>query len=341
MESAHMEMATAGAELDALLRDQLLERKGRLQVATALDGSAGDYARLLNEVDAALAKFDSGTFGICEECHEPIEPERLLADPLMRVCLGDLSDKQRRSLEDDLQLAAEIQRRLLPLADSARDIWKVDFVYEPAGIVSGDYCDFMFQDDALYFVLGDVSGKGMAASLLMSNLHATFRSMIPLGLALGELMGRANHMLCESTLANQYATLVYGRLDRGGELEIVNAGHLPPIVIKGGMKGELSFAGLPLGMFCDTKFESTKVRLGAGDSIVLFTDGVTEALDADGTEYGSARLFDALDGVDHGDPRLVVERCHENVAAFRGGADRHDDLTMLAISFAGAKEAFI
>jgi sigma-B regulation protein RsbU (phosphoserine phosphatase) len=332
MESVQMELAPAGG-LDTLLQEQLLDRRERLQIARSYDGRDTDLARLLNEVDAALMRFEQGSYGICEKCHEPIEPERLLADPLMRVCLGDLTDLQRRSLEDDLQLAADIQRGLLPRKLESHDTWKVDFVYEPAGIVSGDYCDFVYRDDALYFILGDVSGKGMAASLLMSNLHATFRSLIPLGLSIHDVMSRANHLLCESTPANQYATLVYGKLDRDGELEIVNAGHLPPVVIKNGVKGELSFAGLPLGMFCDTKFESTKVSLGHGDSVFLFTDGVTEALNADGAEYGLVRLFDALDGIDHRDPKLLIERCHGNVSEFRGLADRYDDLTMLAVAY--------
>ena len=333
MEGAQVGIAPAGVEFDALLHEQLLDRRQRLETARSYDGRDPDFARLLGEVDAALTRFEKGTYGLCEECHDPIEPERLFADPLMRVCLGDLNDKQRRSLEDDLQLAADIQRGLLPRRDNAFDLWKVDFVYEPAGIVSGDYCDFMQHDGALYFVLGDVSGKGMAASLLMSNLHATFRSMIPLGLPLQELMTRANHMLCESTLANQYATLIYGKLGCDGELEIVNAGHLPPIVIKGGVKGELSFAGLPLGMFCDTQFESTKLSMGHGDGIFLFTDGVTEALNADGTEFGTDRLFEALNGNDHGEPQMLVKRCHNKVSEFRGAADRHDDLTMLALAY--------
>jgi len=158
MEGTQMELASVDG-LDAMLHEQLLDRRERLQVARAYDGLDPDFARLLTEVDTALLRFETGTYGICEECHDPIEPERLLADPLTRVCLGDLTEKQRRSLESDLELAADIQRGLLPKANHAHDLWKVDFVYEPAGIVSGDYCDFVYTDDSLYFILGDVSGK--------------------------------------------------------------------------------------------------------------------------------------------------------------------------------------
>ena len=164
MDSVQAVLAPAAtAELDGMLRDELLNRRGRLEIAKSQNG-----------FDPALQRFENGTFGLCEECHDPIEPERLLADPLMRVCLGDLTTKQRQALEDDLELASEIQNGLLPRPQAEADTWKVDFVYEPAGIVSGDYVDVIRHDGELYFILGDVSGKGMAASLLMSNLHAMF-----------------------------------------------------------------------------------------------------------------------------------------------------------------------
>ncbi|HKX84499.1 MAG TPA: SpoIIE family protein phosphatase, partial [Pyrinomonadaceae bacterium] len=227
MDSVGTMAAPVVAEFDLLLHDQLLDRKKKLLDAQALRPSS-DFIRLLDEVDAALTRFEKGTFGICEECHDPIEPERLMADPLIRVCLGDLTAKQRSTLENDLELAASIQLGLLPKKDFVAEFAHVDFAYQPASIVSGDYVDVIPHDGELYFILGDVSGKGMAASLLMSNLHAMFHSMVPLGLPLNELMDRANRLFCESTLANQYATLICGKINARGEVEIANAGHLSP-----------------------------------------------------------------------------------------------------------------
>ena len=220
MDGVQVSMAPAGVEFDAVLHGQLLDRRERLQNARSQNVFDMDVSRLLSEVDAALMRFEKGTYGLCEECHTPIESDRLLADPLMRVCLEDLSEKQRHALEDDLQLASSIQNALLPKTDLGSKLWEFDFHYQPAGIVSGDYCDVIADDGELYFVLGDVSGKGMAASLLMSNLHAMFHSLVPLGLPLHELMGRANHMFCESTLSNQYATLVFGKINASGEAEV-------------------------------------------------------------------------------------------------------------------------
>ncbi|MGB7068839.1 MAG: PP2C family protein-serine/threonine phosphatase [Pyrinomonadaceae bacterium] len=253
----------------------------------------------------------------------------------MRVCLGDLSEKQRQSLEDDLGLASMIQNALLPRTNFGAHFAEVDFVYQPASIVSGDYVDVIRNDGELYFILGDVSGKGMAASLLMSNLHAMFHSLVPLGMPLRELMGRANRLFCESTLANQYATLILGKINNVGEVEICNAGHLPPIVVKKGENTSIDGSGLPLGLFCDTDFGASCVLLDKGDSLLLYSDGVTEAVDDDEREFGFDRLLGSVkDAFQHNTPRLV-RNCLEAVDAFRGNALRNDDLTILALKFAG------
>ncbi len=333
MDSVQVNIRSTSSVFDAMVQEELVGRLQKLRKVSNENGNRSEFARFLEEVDSALKKLENGTYGICEECHEPLGAERMLADPLARVCLSELSDQQKQLLEDDLQFAREIQRGLLPPHDLAHGVWKVDYIYEPAGIVSGDYCDLIVHDGDLYFILGDVSGKGMAASLLMSNLHAIFHSLIPLGLGLAELMARANHLLVGSSLANQFATIVCGKADSNGEIETVNAGHLPPLLIKNGVQGELDFAGLPLGMFCEAEFSSRKVQLHPGDSLLLFTDGVTETINADGIEFGTERLFESLNGFDSGEPCDLIAHCARHVSRFRGYAERHDDLSMLALSF--------
>lgn len=333
MESAQMQTMTAGAGFDSMMHEQLLDRRQRLESARTHIGLHDDLSRLLGEVDAALLKFESGSFGVCADCHDAIEPERLLNDPLMTVCIGCLTDKQRSSLESDLQLAADIQRGLLPKSGIACEHWNVDFAYHPASIVSGDYVDIIERGDEFFFILGDVSGKGMAASLLMSNLHAIFHSLVPAGLPLDELMSRANHLLCESSPANQYATLVLGKANRQGDVELANAGHLAPVLIKNGMIGELNHSGLPLGMFCSAEFEVNKVKLDAGDSLVLFTDGVTETMNVDGAEYGTCGLFEAIESSFDVTPSGRIKHSLSHIDGFRGSAARHDDLTILALAY--------
>lgn len=333
MNSAQLSFKASTSVFDSMVHEELIGRLEKLRSVSAENNNQSGFGRFLKEVDAALKRYEDGTYGICEECHEPMSAERMLRDPLARVCLDELSDRKKRLLEDDLQFAAEIQRGLLPKRPFDHDVWKVDFVYEPAGIVSGDYCDIIEHKDDLYFILGDVSGKGMSASLLMSNLHAIFHSLVPLGLGLSELMGRANRLLVGSSLANQFATLVCGRAGRNGEIETVNAGHLPPLLIKRGVKGELDHAGLPLGMFCEAEFTSRKVQLDRGDSLLLFTDGVTETTNPDGDEFGTHRLFDSINEDSSEGPRRLIENCLGHVSDFRGSEERRDDLSMLAISF--------
>jgi RNA polymerase-binding transcription factor DksA len=112
-----MERTPAATVLDSLLHGELIGRLQKLQTAASRDRDNAEFNHFLGEVDAALKRFEDRTYGLCEECHAPIEPERLLADPLVRFCLGDLTPKQRQALEDDLELAAQIQQGLLPRAE--------------------------------------------------------------------------------------------------------------------------------------------------------------------------------------------------------------------------------
>lgn len=333
MESAQT-IRTQPSIFDSVVQDELLGRLQTLRRVSIENGNSSDFSRVLAEVDAALKRYEEGTYGICETCQEPMSVDTMLADPLARVCLDELTGKQKAALEDDLQFAAQIQRGFLPQRDLAHGRWRVDYVYEPAGIISGDYCDVIPSGDDLYFILGDVSGKGMAASLLMSNLHAIFHSLIPLDLDLAELMTRANRLLLKSSLDSQFATLVIGKAGPNGDVATVNAGHLPPMLIKGGERTEIDLAGLPLGMFCEAEFESQSVKLDAGDSLLFFTDGVTETVNQDGDEFGTARLGDSVAGRTFSVPAELIARCAGEIAGFRGQAERHDDLTMLAVTFA-------
>src|SRR5258705_3809532 len=181
--------------IEPLLREQLVERRQRLEAAIDVLPDTPEIIRLLGEVDAALQRMDRGVYGLCEVCHDPVEAERLLADPLIRFCLGDLTPYEQRALEEDLQLAAQIQTGLLPHHDKKVPGWDVAYYYQPAGVVSGDYCDFIDgEDHTLHFVLGDVSGKGVAASMLMAHLHAMFRTLISINLPLSEMIERASRV---------------------------------------------------------------------------------------------------------------------------------------------------
>ncbi len=320
------------------LRNELQERRQRLEAALAGSGENATLAQLLQEVDAALERMGSGTYGICETCHDPIEKDRLIADPLVRYCLDHLTPAQQHALEEDLELASRIQRGLLPPQGLRLADWHVHYHYEPAGLVSGDYCDLIHSENRngeLYFLLGDVAGKGVAASMLMSHLHAMFRSLTSVGLPLDQLVGLANRVFCESTTAGQYATLVCGRAGRSGEVELCNAGHLPALLVRRGEVVRIEATGLPVGLFSNGQYSVKKVKLGAGDSLFLYTDGVTETRDRSGTEYGVERLAKFISQRDGLAPEALTASCLKELKAFSAGAPKTDDLTIMVLRRAG------
>ena len=313
------------------LRSELEQRRKRLHAALHSSAADASLSQLLTSVDTALSQIDQGTFGLCEECHESIEAERLLADPLVRFCLDHLSPSEVRALESDLSLAARIQRALLPKLSLAPAGWGVRYHYQPAGMVSGDYCDLLETDAGLLFMLGDVSGKGVAASMLMSHLHATFRSLAEAGLPLDRMVEDANRIFCESTLAGQFATLVVGRAAQDGAVEFVSAGHLPLLHIHSDGATPKDSTGVPLGMFCNTRFPVHRLTLAQGDTLFLYTDGLTESRNRAGQEYGLQRIR-ALAARHAGiEPDGFISKCLEDLLIFGEGLKQADDLTLLAV----------
>ncbi len=325
-------MATVSSEM---IERELRGRRLRLESARETPAAGGDLDRLLAEVDAALARIDAGTYGLCEVCHDPVEPERLLADPLLRFCIDHLSAPEQRALEQDLQTAARIQRALLPERDVATPGWEISYHWEPAGLVSGDWCDVVRQDGDLYFMFGDVSGKGVAAAILMSHLHATFRTLVLGAPTAGHLVERANRVFRESTPSPYFATLVCGRASASGEVEVCNAGHCPPFVLSSRGVETVAPTGLPVGMFFSAAYGSRGVKLDAGDTLVLYTDGLTEARDHSDAEYGTDRLARTLATTRGLAAGAVVTTCLEDLAAHLGGAPKRDDLTVMAIRKTG------
>lgn len=314
----------------AFLNNQLQERKQRLEAAIAVAPQNSGLAGLLREVDSALERMDKGSYGICEECHEAVEQDRLMADPLVRYCLDHLTVAQRAELQRDLDLAAQVQRNLLPQSGLSAGKWETSYHYAPLGPVSGDYCDLIPSDGQLFFALGDVSGKGVAASMLMTQLHALFRSLTGMALPLGQIVTQANRVFCESALAGQYATLVCGQAKATGEVEIHNAGHWPAIVAGRGGVLRVESTGLPLGMFHTAEFSATRLQVEPGDSLFLYTDGLSEASNED-AEYGVDRVTRLVRQHAANPPAELIAACLDDLRAFSGASRRTDDLTLLAI----------
>jgi phosphoserine phosphatase RsbU/P len=226
-----------------------------------------------------------------------------------------------------------VQRGLLPPADLTVNGWETSYHYAPLGPVSGDYCDLYPYREQLFFMLGDVAGKGVAASMRMTQLHASFRSLIGMGLPLGEIVERINCLLCDSGIAGQYATLICGRAEAGGEVEIFNAGHLPVVALQQGKVRLVESMGFPLGMFRDASFPSVRLQLCLGDMLFLFTDGLSEA-DGESGEYGVERAANLVQRLAASCAANVISACLEDLRAFVGSRPGIDDVTLLAIRHA-------
>jgi sigma-B regulation protein RsbU (phosphoserine phosphatase) len=317
---------------DDAIRATLTERKQTVELEIARAGHTAELDRLLADVHDALARADNGSYGICETCNEPIERDRLAIDPLVRFCIDHLSAAEQRALERDLDLAAQIQRGLLPATVARSGLWELSYRYEPAGVVSGDYCDYVLTDEGdVYFMVGDVSGKGIAASMLMAHLRATLRTLIEMKLPLDQVMTRASRLFSESTLPAQYATLVLGKAAHDGTVDISNAGHPAPLLIRAGSIEQVDSTGLPLGMFRDEEFAVTRWALGPGETLLLFTDGVAEAENSHGQTYGDELLSLAAVRTSTLDLPAMVQAFAHDLAVFQSGAKRQDDVTVAAL----------
>ncbi len=319
------------AELERI-RLQLIDRRSRLSHVMSHSGASVHLVNLLKEVDAALERMNDGTYGVCVVCRGEIEKDRLMVNPILTVCLDDMDRNQRSALETDLDLARKIQAGMLPKNNLLINGWELFYHYEPAGAVSGDYCDVICTGEILspFFIIGDVSGKGIAASMLMSHLHAMFHSMVPIGLGVTDLVEHASNLLCESTTSLHYATLLCIKAESNGEIELCNAGHVPPLLLQKGKVQKIDATGLPIGLFCDSKYAVNRKKLESGDTLLLYTDGLNEAFFKNET-YGIDRLMKFAGGLYSSSPRELTDKILTDVNNFVAGESKKDDLTIMAI----------
>lgn len=316
------------------LRSDLINWRERLRSSATPDTIRLDD--LLREVSAAIERLDLESYGVCQICNDLIGQATMVADPLARTCFDCLTPEQIAELGDDLDRAWTIQGESLPKQDFRFNGWGVSYHYKPAGPVSGDYCDVMNTESGdLYFMIGDVSGKGVAASLLMSRLHAIFRSLIGTGLGVSELVARANHLFADTTMRPYYATLVCGKAAPDGHVEICNAGHCAPLLLQNEGVTAVPATGLPVGMFCQEKYESSQFNLKKGDRLLLYTDGLSEARDLADAEYGDGRVHTLLGDCAQLPAQQVVKRLLEDLRVFASGTRITDDLTIMAIEMVG------
>jgi serine phosphatase RsbU (regulator of sigma subunit) len=251
--------------------------------------------------------------------------------------LAEVNQILSERIEEELakvRLAARIQRDLLPKEPPRIPGYDIAGRSIPAQTVGGDYFDFVPLDERhLAMCVGDVSGKGLPASLLMANLQASVRSQVLARASVSECMRRTNTLLYRSTDPGRFVTAFYAVLDFGrAELCFSNAGHNPPFLFRAdGAAEKLEAGGLVLGIMEETEFEESSCRLEHGDLLVIYSDGVTEAMNARSEEFGEAGLGDVVRQSRAGTAAHVLNAIVEAALDFSGDRLQTDDITLIVL----------
>jgi serine phosphatase RsbU (regulator of sigma subunit)/pSer/pThr/pTyr-binding forkhead associated (FHA) protein len=241
---------------------------------------------------------------------------------------------EKRRLEGELQLAAEIQRALLPEPCQSGTHYEVASNSIPCRAIGGDFYDyFPLAGGAFGFALGDVAGKGPSAALLTAMIQGIFSAHVGTAASAAPLMALANEGLLRRSIQSRFATVVYGALAPDGRLTYCNAGHNPPVLLGRGGVRRLETGGLILGLFPQATYEQETLALESGDLLVMFSDGVTEALDAAGEEFGEERLLACIEANRQCQPAELLARLLASVRTFVAGAAQHDDVTALVLRY--------
>ena len=252
----------------------------------------------------------------------------------IRVQNARLMEQQmeRVRLERELQVASEIQQRFQPASAPIVAGYELQGISFPCYEIGGDYYDFIQRDNGkLIVALGDVSGKGPAAALLMSSLHAAVHAHSDTHDSLAKMIGAVNRYLVDSTPANRFVTLFYAELDpKEGSLAFLNAGHNPPLIVHaGGTMEQLAAGGLPLGIMANADFREGKTRLHPGDVLVIYSDGVSEAVNPKGEEFGPTRLYETVARNLDASAAGIRDRIESALTKFCQGTPAADDITLV------------
>jgi serine phosphatase RsbU (regulator of sigma subunit) len=268
--------------------------------------------------------------------------ESLAAQAAPAVRVGQLVREQeaeirsRERLEQELAVARLIQQNFLPRALPEAPGWSVAADYRPAREVGGDFYDFIdLPGGRLGIVVGDVTDKGVPAALVMAATRSVLRASAQRLVEPGAVLQRVNEHLVPDIPQNMFVTCLYGVLElESGRLVFANAGHNLPMVAAGGAVTELMARGMPLGLMSDMIYEETEAVLEPGAHLLLYSDGVTEARNADGEHFGARRLLGTLEQTRQVPLGDSLDALVKAVEQWRGDSPRQDDLSVLAVEIA-------
>ena len=241
---------------------------------------------------------------------------------------------ERERFERELALASEIQQRFQPTAPPQVAGYELQGISFPCYEIGGDYYDFIEREDGrLVIALGDVSGKGTAAALLMSSLHAAVHAQSASHDSLVATISAVNRYLADNIPANRFVTLFYAELEpESGALSFLNAGHNPPLIVHAaGTVEQLASGGLPLGIKRDAEYREGRTQLLYGDVLCIYSDGVTEAVSPAGEEFGPTRLYEVVSRNIDASAAGIRDRIESSLTKFSQGTSAADDITLVIV----------
>ncbi|MBI4472253.1 MAG: SpoIIE family protein phosphatase, partial [Acidobacteria bacterium] len=242
--------------------------------------------------------------------------------------------EQRKKLEQELALAEETQKSLLPQALPQIENLRVHAFSKPTRYVGGDFYDFLeVESGRLVGVLADVSGKGISASLLSSMLLGCLQMQLRAGVAPPEAIDRLNRFLCEKSSASRFVTMFLFTLDRDGTGHYINAGHNPAYLFRSSTREieELESNNMIVGAFSFASYETSPLQLGRGDVLVAYSDGLTEAENKDGEMFGEERVKEVIRAQAVGGAERLESKLLEFIQNFTGGRTQTDDITIMIV----------
>lgn len=262
--------------------------------------------------------------------------------PVFVAIVQDSSERKKlERMHQELRMAHDIQNNLMPTTPPAITGYSVWGMTQPSREVGGDYFDFIETDDTgLVVCLGDVSGKGMPAALLMSNLQAIVRTEALIPRQPGDCLDVANRMLVRNTTPDRFISFIYGILDADShEFVFSNAGHMPPVIVRGDGRVDIPEKGqMILGFAEKEAYREQRIRLAPGDFLVLYSDGITEAQNSREDFFDEEQLFDILIEKKGDDAETISSAVLQAVHAFQAGAEQTDDQTLIVMKRESAKK---
>jgi serine phosphatase RsbU (regulator of sigma subunit)/pSer/pThr/pTyr-binding forkhead associated (FHA) protein len=245
---------------------------------------------------------------------------------------------EKARIERELQLAAEIQRALLPEAMQSGAHFEVAAASVPCRSIGGDFFDyFNLAAGQFAFTLGDVAGKGPPAALLTAMIQGAFAAQVTSIESPAALVAHINRTLIRRAIQSRFVTVMYGVLAADGRLTYCNAGHNPPVLVTRERIHRLETGGLILGLFPHAAYAEESIQLEGGDTLVVFSDGVTEALNAAGDEFGEQRLLSCIEEHRSRPPGVLLDSILAAVRSFSAGAVQNDDVTALVLRYTGQR----